>query len=255
MANAGARHVARWGDGALDMSQAPVIEAVLFDKDGTLFDFGQTWNAFAQGLIVNLSGNDPFRKRALARILQFDLESGSFLAGSPVIAGTNREVAELVRQVIPEREVADLEGQILTEAARAPLSEAVPLVPFLAELAARGLSLGVMTNDSESVARLHLQAAGVEGMFDFVAGADSGHGAKPSPQPLLAFSDRLGHRPEHVVMVGDSLHDLAAGRAAGMWTVGVLTGMAGPDDLAPMAHAVLPNIGHLPGWLDGVPAT
>jgi len=50
-------------------------------------------------------------------------------------------------------------------------------------------------------------------------------------------------------MVGDSTHDLIAGRAAGMKTIAVLTGMAGPADLAPLADAVLPDIGHIPGWL------
>ena len=49
-------------------------------------------------------------------------------------------------------------------------------------------------------------------------------------------------------MVGDSTHDLIAGRAAGMQTVGVLTGMA-EAELAPLADAVLPDIGHLPDWL------
>ena len=43
----------------------------------------------------------------------------------------------------------------------------------------------------------------------------------------------------------------SAGRAAGMICVGVLTGMAGPDTLAPLADVVLPDIGHLPAWLDG----
>jgi phosphoglycolate phosphatase len=51
------------------------------------------------------------------------------------------------------------------------------------------------------------------------------------------------------VMVGDSLHDLVAGRAAGMQTVGVLTGPACRAELAPCADAVLPDIGHLTEWL------
>ncbi|MFD2856539.1 HAD family hydrolase [Seohaeicola zhoushanensis] len=51
-------------------------------------------------------------------------------------------------------------------------------------------------------------------------------------------------------MVGDSTHDLFAGRTAGMHTVGVLTGVAGHEDLAPHADVVLPDIGHLPAWLD-----
>ncbi|EPX85444.1 HAD-superfamily hydrolase, subfamily IA, variant 1 family protein [Salipiger mucosus DSM 16094] len=50
-------------------------------------------------------------------------------------------------------------------------------------------------------------------------------------------------------MVGDSTHDLIAGRAAGMQCVGVLTGPAAAEDLASQADVVLPDIGHLPGWL------
>jgi phosphoglycolate phosphatase len=51
-------------------------------------------------------------------------------------------------------------------------------------------------------------------------------------------------------MVGDSLHDLVAGAAAGMQRIGVLTGMARYEDLAPHADVVLPDIGHIPAWLN-----
>lgn len=53
-------------------------------------------------------------------------------------------------------------------------------------------------------------------------------------------------------MVGDSRHDLAAGQAAGMRTVGVLTGLASARDLADGATVVLPDIGHLPAWVDAL---
>jgi phosphoglycolate phosphatase len=53
-------------------------------------------------------------------------------------------------------------------------------------------------------------------------------------------------------MVGDSTHDLQAGRAAGMRCVGVLTGMAPRDVLAPHADVVLENIGALPDWLAAI---
>jgi phosphoglycolate phosphatase len=66
---------------------------------------------------------------------------------------------------------------------------------------------------------------------------------------LLAFCTKTGLNPARVVMVGDSHHDLLAGRRAGMQTLGVLTGTAGADDLAPLADAVLPDIGHIPAWL------
>ena len=50
-------------------------------------------------------------------------------------------------------------------------------------------------------------------------------------------------------MVGDSTHDLMAGRAAGMQTLAVLTGAAGAGELAPFADHVLAHIGDIPGWL------
>ena len=50
-------------------------------------------------------------------------------------------------------------------------------------------------------------------------------------------------------MVGDSRHDLIAGKAAGMPVVAVLTGVAEAGELAPVADAVLPDIGHRPDWI------
>lgn len=225
------------------------LEGVLFDKDGTLFEFAATWDAFAARLLKRLAKGDAWREARMAQALRYDRARGGFLPDSPAIAGTNAEVAALLAAALPGNAEA-IETIIEDEAARAPLVEAVPLVPLLAGLAARDLALGLMTNDNESVARAHLDEAGVRGMFDVVAGADSGFGAKPDPAPLLACARVMRLDPGQVVMVGDSPHDLNAGRAAGMACVGVLTGMAGEEVLRPLADAVLPDIGHLPDWLD-----
>ena len=115
-----------------------------------------------------------------------------------------------------------------------------------------GLRLGVMTNDTEFGAKAHLSAAGVDHLFDFIAGFDSGWGPKPNPAPLLAFAEKTGLTPHRVAMVGDSTHDLIAGRNAGMQTVGVLTGMADHATLSPYADMVLPNIGALRAWVNTV---
>ena len=59
----------------------------------------------------------------------------------------------------------------------------------------------------------------------------------------------MGLPPASIAMIGDSRHDLLAGRAAGMPTVAVLTGVAEAAELASVADAVLPDIGHLPDWI------
>jgi phosphoglycolate phosphatase len=134
------------------------------------------------------------------------------------------------------------------------MSEAVPLRPLLAALRGQGLRLGVATNDSEAPARQHLANHGITDCFDFISGYDSGHGAKPGPGMCLAFARQLGLEPARVAMVGDSRHDLEAGRAAGMRTIAVLTGIARHDELEPHADVVLADIGAIPDWLSGLKA-
>lgn len=226
------------------------VDGLLFDKDGTLFDFHTTWSAWAGGLISDLSDGDEDLRAQLAQVMHYDLDQGRFAATSPIIAGTNREAAECVAQVFDDRSVDDIETYLMHTSSEAPQSETVPLFPLLSGLRAQGLALGVMTNDTEYGARAHLGAAGVTGLFDFVAGFDSGFGAKPAPEPCLAFARAMQLNPGRVAMIGDSRHDLIAGRAAGMHTIAVLTGTATQADLAPFADAVLPDIGHIVDWLD-----
>ena len=225
------------------------IDAVLFDKDGTLFDFSATWDTWAAGVIADFAGGDMALARRLAEGARYDLEARRFLPDSPVIAGTNREAAECFAGALSDWSLAEIEAHLSTAAATAPLAQAVPLEPFLTGLRGLGLRLGVMTNDAEAVAHAHLGQAGVSALFDFVAGFDSGFGGKPSPEPLWAFCDHIGCDPSRTIMVGDSTHDLVAGRAAGMGTVGVLTGLATEADLSPLADVVLPHIGYLTDWV------
>jgi phosphoglycolate phosphatase len=227
------------------------ITAAVFDKDGTLFDFQASWGAFALSFIDQLARGDAVQRAVLADVIGFDLDTGRFLPHSVAIAGTSEDLADAVVPYLtdgPSRSA--LIAHLTTAALDVEMQPAVPLAPYLDGLAQRGLALGLVTNDSERGARVHLEHSGILAAFGFVAGYDSGHGAKPSPGPLLAALSAFGTAPDRAVMVGDSTHDLIAGRAAGMWTVGVLTGIAATDELAPYADAVLPDIGHLPGWLD-----
>ncbi len=226
------------------------VDAILFDKDGTLFDFGASWAVWAQSLLLRLSGRDRDRAAAMGRHIGFDFGHRRFAPDSIAIAGTAAQVAAALAPHVPELDAARLLQTLNDEAARTPQIPAAPLAPLLDRLRRSGLKLGVATNDAEAPARAHLSAAGVIDRFDFVAGYDSGYGAKPDAGQLLAFAAAVGVAPGRVAMVGDSRHDLVAGRGAGMCTVAVLTGIAGAAELTPLADVVLPDIGHLPGWLD-----
>lgn len=228
------------------------IKGVLFDKDGTLFDFRATWEQWTLHFLTDLAAGDGAKLHRLAISVGFDLDRTRFERGSQLIAGTPSDIAEALLPHLPGE---GREGFIMAmnrSTAQAEMIEAAPLRPLLRGLLARGLKLGVATNDSEAPARAHLRAAGIEEHFGYIVGFDSGHGAKPAPGMCNGFCKDTNLAPSQVVMVGDSRHDLLAGRAAGMRTVGVLTGMAKDGDLRSLADEVLPHIGHLPAWLETV---
>jgi phosphoglycolate phosphatase len=231
-----------------------MIGGIIFDKDGTLFDFRRTWADWAARLMLELAEQDVARAQGLGAVVGFDLATRDFAPDSPVIGQTPVELADMLAPHVPGCVPARLVARMNLLAAEVPLAEAVALRPLLQRLRARGLRIGLVTNDAEVPAHAHLNRAGVADLFDFVAGCDSGHGAKPAPGQLLAFCQQTGLDPRHVVMVGDSLHDLHAGKNAGMRRVGVLTGIARAEELRPHADAVMADIGGLPAWLDAVAA-
>jgi phosphoglycolate phosphatase len=224
---------------------------LLFDKDGTLFDFHRTWSAWSSRLIRDLAAGDARREAALADALGFDLDAGRFHPASPVVAGTLQVVVAAVLRAVPEAEPAAFLARLKDAAAAVRPVEAAPLAPLLDRLRADGLTLGVATNDAEGVARAQLARLGILDRFDFVAGYDSGFGAKPDAGMPAAFCAASGIAPAEAAMIGDSVHDLLAGRAAGMAAVAVLTGPVGRERLAPLADAVLPSVAALPDWLAG----
>ena len=227
-----------------------VIKAIIFDKDGTLFNFNATWGAWAKGLLMAEAGDDLQRLNALAGALGYDLETAQFLPGSVVIAEPAAVIADAMLPYLPETNQAQILARVNAAASVAPQVEAVPLRPFFADLQTRGLKLGVATNDAQEPTHAHLGRAEIIDVFDFIAGSDSGFGGKPAPGQLLAFCEQTGLAPTECIMVGDSRHDLIAGRAAGMHTVGVLTRPARAVELAPLADVVLQTIGEIPAWLD-----
>ena len=225
------------------------IRGVVFDKDGTLFDFQATWGSWSRRMIEVESGGDPDLAVRIAQALGFDLTANRFRPDSIVIASTSETVAEHLLPLLPGETKDALMDRMNARAKEAPQVEAAPLRDLLTRLEGMGIAMGVATNDSEGPARAHLRGAGIEERFAFIAGFDSGWGGKPAAGQLLAFAAAAGLAPGDCAMVGDSLHDLHAARTAGMSAVAVLTGVAEHDALAPEADVVLGSIAELPDWI------
>jgi pyrophosphatase PpaX len=89
----------------------------------------------------------------------------------------------------------------------------------------RGTSLGIVTSKARHGALRGLSHCGLDlRWFGAIVGADDVEAHKPDPTPVRRALELLGARAETTVMVGDSPHDLAAGRAAGTRTAAVAWG-------------------------------
>ena len=230
------------------------IEAVLFDKDGTLFDFQKTWGPFGVRVIEQLSAGEPKTLRALSGALGVDMVTATYQPGSPVIAGSPKDILEVMLPHLPlwraDQLLEWLDSEARSTAITGMTHASDDLDALLATLSGSGYALGVATNDSRASAEANLRSAGVAERFSAVFGYDDVANPKPAPDMIHAFAEEARIEVGAIVMVGDSLHDLHAARSAGCAAaIGVLSGVATEDTLSTVADVVLPNIDALPGWL------
>ncbi len=238
---------------AVPDSLAAPLAGVLFDKDGTLFDLDLTWGRAGHAVMVELARGDPAAVARLADAMHYDVAARRFAPSSPLIAGAPDTYAHLWAEALGRAGDPAVLGELDRAFAAATLHWLAPIgdpAAVLLALRARGLALGVATNDGEGSARRQLAALELDGLMDFVAGYDTGHGAKPAPGMVLAFARSLGVEPARIAMVGDSPLDLRAARSAGALAVAVLTGPARRDELEPLADHVLDSIVDLPALVD-----
>lgn len=109
------------------------------------------------------------------------------------------------------------------------------VAPVLDALVARGATLGVVTSKLRRGAERGLKLTGLAEHFRVVVTADEVTRPKPDPEPVLTALERAGADPARAVFIGDSPHDIAAGRSAGIATAGVLWGPFAADELAACA--------------------
>jgi len=203
----------------LAIRSATLIEAVLFDIDGTLLVTGGAGAVAWQRAFFELHG------------VEANIEEHTH-AGM-----TDPEIAEIVfREVIgrdgSEGERAEAIAGYLGHLADAvDESEGYRLMPGIEEilprLASQGIVLGLVTGNVEPAARIKLARADLNRWFPFGGfGSDARDRTELTKKAVERGGEAAGHPldPETVIAVGDTPRDVLAGQGAGIRVVGVATG-------------------------------
>jgi pyrophosphatase PpaX len=198
------------------------VRSLLFDLDGTLVNtIPLIFACYEHTLAVHLPGFRPSRRVIvghLGRSLDDILFDYAVSAGVADPAPISRQMLETYRQFQREnldRLIEPFDG----------VREA------LAGLKDRGLTLGLVTSKVEWAARLSYERYGLGEYLSVLVFHDDTVKHKPDPEPLLFAAAKAGLEPARTAYVGDATHDMAAGRAAGMRTIGALWGPSEPADL------------------------
>ena len=178
------------------------VRAVLFDLDGTLLDTAPDMVGALHALR---------RENGLAP-LPFEKVRPSVSHGSGRLVRLGFPDADAERLAALQRRYLDIYAAASSVETRLfPGMDAV-----LAELAARRLALGIVTNKPGWLTEPLLLELGLRDRFACVVSGDTLSERKPHPMPLLHAATLAGVPPESCVYVGDAERDIQAARAAGM---------------------------------------
>ncbi|HJD31481.1 MAG TPA: HAD family hydrolase [Candidatus Eisenbergiella stercorigallinarum] len=125
------------------------------------------------------------------------------------------------------------------------------IVPLLSELKKRGIRIAVLSNKPDADSRHVVEELFGKGYFDHVQGQAEGIPRKPDPAGVYRIMEAFGMRAEDFLYVGDSCVDMRTGKAAGLFTVGVLWGFRNRAELEENhADAVIARPEELLSFLD-----
>lgn len=196
-----------------------MIKACIFDMDGTTVN---TINSIAY------FANNALNKFNLPSI---DTERYKILVGNGAKVLIERSISEsggspdLLEKVLPEyNSTYDNNFLYLTEPYEG-------IVDLLKELKKRGITVAILSNKPDSTAKKVSEALFGDELVDYCLGGVDGIALKPSPEGLEKLLKDLNLNREECLYIGDTSTDMQTGKNGKMYTIGVLWGFRGREEL------------------------
>ena len=214
--------------------RARQFDLVVFDWDGTLSDSTAIIVRCIQAAVLDVGGARPSDTAA------------SYVIGLGLMQALAHAAPDVPVEKYPQ---LGARYRHHYQAHQHDISLFEGVLPLLSELKTRGHQLAVATGKSRRGLNDALQAAELKGVFDGSRTADETAG-KPDPRMLQELMAEFEVRPERLLMIGDTTHDLQMALNAGCASVGVSYGAHEQQALHPLApRFVAPSVAQLHDWL------
>ena len=212
-----------------------MVKLFIFDLDGTVLDTVESIAYFANSALIK-NGIEPI-----------EVGEYKYLAG--------RGIANLVRGMLEFRGCyADALYEKVFQDYDTAYNERPTykskifdgLKETLDKIKADGVKIAIVSNKPDFAARSVVSELYGEDYFDFVTGQVKGGPLKPDPTVVISVMEKFGVSREECIYVGDTSTDMQTGKNAGLFTVGVLWGFRGREELVQNgADVILERTGDL----------
>lgn len=195
-----------------------MIKAIVFDKDGTLIELGQTWDKPTVLMMERLFEDyhvDKHQQQVIAQRLGLNEDWTGIVPNSIFAAGSIRDQAQCLAEYVGasveklEEVIEDYYTEYIDQQeVQAKLAPGVK--EMLVDLK-QDYTLCLVTNDNYRLTMNILEKLEILDYFDFIGCADQ-YGPKPGPNALYEISRRFNVKLDEMVYVGDSSLDMEYGQ-------------------------------------------
>ncbi|WP_324281943.1 HAD family hydrolase [Cyanobacterium aponinum UTEX 3221] len=198
------------------------IEAIIFDKDGTLADSEKFLRELAHKRARLIDANIPGTYEPL--LMAFGVEQNYLNPTGLMAVGSNKEnqivaagyIAETGKSWFEALEIAsecfeNAEKAFPTRGLTSPLFAGS--LEVLEMLSKKGLKIAILSADTTQGVKDFVENHQLSPYIDFIMGVDGGL-SKPDPRLYLETCQQLGVNPLNTLMVGDSQGDIAMAKNA-----------------------------------------
>ena len=231
------------------------VDAIIFDKDGTLIDFDAFWVTISVEAIKDILRQLCQEDDLVCEILEaFGVHNGVADINGVLCKGTYKQMGQIVYDIVSRYGCDISRDEVEKVVIRAytknsDKGEITPTSPdllkVLTELKKRNKKLAVVTTDNEEITRKCLKELRVEELFDKIYTDDGIIPTKPDPYCVFDFCKLTGVKRECMVMIGDTMTDVDFAKNAGIRIIGVAKNDQNKQILAPRTDAVITDISHI----------